>query len=70
MERKPVDSSDLKSVGYDIDSKTLEIEFHSRATYQYFGVPEGIHEGLMQAQSCGKYFHENIKSAYQCKKIS
>ena len=33
MERIPVESSNLASVGYDSDSLTLEIEFNSGGIY-------------------------------------
>jgi KTSC domain len=33
MERQPVSSSNLKSVGYDPRSRTLEIEFHNGGVY-------------------------------------
>ena len=51
MERIPVSSSNLCSVGYDPGSQTLEIEFNHGGVYQYAGVPEGEYEGLMSACS-------------------
>ncbi len=70
MNRVPVQSSDLASVGYDLASSILEIEFHSGGIYQYFGVPQYIYEGLMSAGSKGTYFHQNIKNAgYSYSKI-
>lgn len=38
MIRQPVSSSNIRSIGYDSKSNTLEIEFHSGGVYQYFGV--------------------------------
>jgi len=61
MERIPVESSNLASVGYDSVTSTLEIEFHSGAIYQCFAVPQEIYDGLMNAASKGSYFHHNIK---------
>lgn len=63
MERIIVESSDLASVGYDSVTTTLEIEFHSGGIYQYSGVPQDVHQGLMNAASKGSYFHQNIKNA-------
>jgi hypothetical protein len=63
MERAQVESSNLVSVGYDLKSATLEIEFHSGGIYQYSGVSEDVHQGLMNAGSKGSYFHQNIKNA-------
>ena len=64
MIRTPVASSNLVSVGYDPNSKTLEIEFKQGRVYQYFGVPAYIFRGLMQASSKGEYFHAYIKDRY------
>lgn len=69
MERIPVSSSNLCSVGYDADSQTLEIEFNHGGVYQYAGVPEGEYEGLVNAGSKGQYFHANIKSRYSFTKL-
>lgn len=63
MERTPVESTNLASVGYDRESSTLEIEFNNGAIYQYFGVPETEYSGLMNAASKGSYLNQNIKEA-------
>ena len=70
MERVPVESSTLVSVGYDPTSGTLEIEFRN-GIYQYFGVSAEIHEGLMSAGSKGAFFSQFIKkTGYPCSRIS
>ena len=63
MERIPVQSTNLVSVGYDTGSLTLEIEFNTGSIYQYFGVPQNVYEELMGAASKGRYFDQNIKKA-------
>ncbi|MBZ9570579.1 KTSC domain-containing protein [Methanobrevibacter sp. TMH8] len=69
MNRDNVVSSNINSIGYDSATKTLEIEFHSGGTYQYYDVPESEYNGLMAASSHGSYFHANIKNRYTYKKI-
>lgn len=63
MERVAVSSSNLASVGYDAGSAILEIEFNHGGVYQYSGVPEEIHQGLMNAGSHGTYFDQFVKKA-------
>ena len=71
MDRIPVQSSNLASVGYDSSISMLEIEFNNGGIYQYYGVPQEIYEGLMNAGSKGTYFHQNIKMAgYPYTKVS
>ena len=69
MNRKPVSSSNIRSIGYDSKSRTLEIEFHSGDIYQYLNVLESIYNALMSASSQGSYFSRYIKDQYQWTKI-
>ena len=70
MNRMPVSSSDLRSVGYDSSSSILEIEFNSGGIYQYFNVPITVYYGLMAASSHGTYFHKFIKDIYRFSRIA
>jgi KTSC domain len=64
MERVQVSSTSIASVGYEIETSTLEVEFQkSGGIYQYFGVPQHLHEGLMQSGSKGSFFQANIRNA-------
>lgn len=69
MDRNRVSSSNLRSVGYDIDESILEIEFHSGSIYQYFNVPLLKYENLIGASSKGRYFSAYIKNRYRYKRI-
>ena len=69
MNRTPVRSSNIRAVGYDQESRTLEVEFQSGGIYQYSGVPVNVHEGLMRAASKGEYFHDHIKERYPCRQV-
>lgn len=60
IERRPVESSNLASVGYDGTFNVLEVEFKTGDIYRYFGVPIDVGLGLIDAPSKGKYFHANI----------
>lgn len=64
MERYSVASSNIASIGYDTPSQILEVEFLSGTIYQYYGVPENMHEQLMQAGSKGQFLNTYIKNAY------
>jgi hypothetical protein len=68
MKRKLVDSTSIKSVGYNEQKKILEIEFMQGWTYHYFNVPVAIYVALINANSVGVYFHRNIKTIYRYKR--
>lgn len=69
MERTAVSSSNLASVGYDADTLTLEVEFLNGTVYQYYDVPEGVFEELLNAGSVGSYFSHNVRSNYPTQKV-
>ena len=69
MNRQPVSSSLVKSIGYDRQTETLEIEFGSSRVYQYYGVTVDLYERLMQAPSKGQFFNTHIKNAYAYSQI-
>lgn len=66
MTRKPVASSNIKSIG--IEGDAMEIEFANGRVYRYTGplVPEH-HKGLMSAQSIGKYFGTHVRTCPKTK---
>lgn len=68
MNRTPVVSSNIESVGYDPDSLVLEVEFRTERIYHYLGVPEEEYDGLMSASSHGKYLARRIKGRYEYEK--
>jgi hypothetical protein len=70
MIRESVVSSQLRSVGYDEEALTLEVEFQKRGTYRYFDVPANVHVSLMSAQSKGRYFNSEIRNRYRCKRTA
>lgn len=69
MERTPVQSGHLVSVGYGQSSRTLEVEFKDGSVYHYFKVPPEVYEGLMKASSKGKYLANRVKDIYPYKKV-
>lgn len=61
MIRQPVKSSNVKSVGYDPGSGTLEVEFLSGTVYQYPKVSTKEYEALIGAESVGRALNTVIK---------
>ena len=65
MQTTPVDSSVIAEIGYDADTKILEVRFHNGRVYQYFPVPQSEYEKLMSARSVGSYFNRVIRVRYR-----
>lgn len=68
IQRHPVVSSDLASIGYDAATQTLEIEFKATGVYRYFSVPAEVYEALRTTPSPGKFFLANIKGKFAWEK--
>lgn len=65
-----VNSSNLKSVGYDAFEKELYAVFRgSGRGYIYEGVSQELFDGLMAADSKGQFFMERIKPAFRCRRV-
>ena len=56
-------SEALHGVGYDVDMRTLEIEFTSGAVYRYYDVPDHLHVGLMATGSHGEFYASFVRNA-------
>jgi len=68
MQMIPVESSQIHSIGYDEPTKTLRIQFKNSkgepgSLYSYANVPPELHVNFMAAESKGKFFGANIKTA-------
>jgi hypothetical protein len=64
MKTTAVDSTLLRTIGYDATRQLLQIEFQNRSLYQYFAVPEAVYEELIQAPSKGTYFNQCIRPQF------
>ena len=59
-----IQSSMMTFVKYDDDARELDITFTSGKTYRYLDVPPEIYDGLLDAESKGEFFNDNIKDAF------
>ena len=69
MERKRINASNIRAVGYDARNRTLEIEFSDGGIFQYSGVSEEVHRRLVNAPSPGSYFRDNIEENFSAKRV-
>jgi KTSC domain len=65
-----VDSSLLTSVAYSTDDQTLDLEFRAGIAYRYFDVPATLVDGLLAAESKGRYFNRYVRDRFRYQKQS
>lgn len=69
MERKRINASTIRSVGYDARQQLLEIEFSSGSIIQYSGVSPEVHRRFMNAPSPGSFFQDQIDENFSSKRV-
>jgi hypothetical protein len=70
VDRQPVKSVILRSVGYDESRKVMEIEFQNNQVYQFSGVPPKVYTGLIHSEEMGKYFSEKVRPKFHSKQVA
>jgi hypothetical protein len=70
MRRTHIDSTSLKSVGYEPATRTLEVEFHGGRVYRYSEVPPRRYRDLLEAESAGRFLNREIKGVYPCTPVA
>src|ERR1700674_347317 len=58
------DSSNIESIAYEKNARTLFVTFKSARVYRYGDVPLSVVSGFLAAPSKGQYFGGNVRSHY------
>jgi len=69
MERKRVNSSRIRSVGYDERNQLLEVELSNGTVYQYSKVSPEVHRRLMAAPNPTSYYDDQIAEEYTARRV-
>jgi YD repeat-containing protein len=69
MERKRINSSRIRSAGYDPKGQLLEIEFSDGRVVQYRGVSQEVHRQFMAAPSPVSFFEDKIDESFPSNRI-
>ena len=69
MQRKRVNSSKLRSVGYDEQTRTLEVEMSNGQVFQYSGVYPEVYRRFLAAPNPTSFFDDKIADEYTGKRV-
>lgn len=69
MQLTTVESSMLYAVGYDEGCQQLEAVFW-KGVYRYYDVPKEVYEGLLAAESKGRYMHDHVIDQYPYRQLT
>lgn len=63
MKLTPVESSNIKAIGYK--RETLVIQFHKEErVYLYYNVPKNVHMNFVKAPSKGSFFARHVAGKF------
>jgi KTSC domain len=69
MERKRINSTSIRAVGFDPKTQTLEVEFSNGSIVQYERVAAEIHRRFLAAPSPTSYFRDQIEESFSARRI-
>lgn len=62
----PVESTSIKSIAYDAQTREMEVQFHKgdQRLYHFYGVPPDVFQEFALSDSKGSFYHQHIKDRY------
>jgi len=69
MERKKVNSTLIRSAGYDPAGQVLEVELNDGSVWQYSKVPSEVHRRFMAAPSMVSFYRDSIEDEYSRRRL-
>ena len=69
MERKRVNSSKVRSVGYDEKRQTLEVELTNGQVFQYVKVYPEVYRRFMAAPNPTSFYDDKIAEDYTGRRV-
>lgn len=72
---EPVTSSNLRAIGYDPATETLEVEFTAKspggvgARWRYAAVPPAVFEQFRTAESVGSFFAREVRPRFTAARV-
>lgn len=69
MVNQMVLSTEIEWIGYEKNTRMLQVEFLSGSVYQYDNVPEHLYYDFLAASSYGHFLDEEIKGRFNYRKV-
>jgi|ASRM01.1.fsa_nt_gi hypothetical protein len=69
MERTEVVAGDVAAIGYEPLDEILEIEFNNLCVFNFFEVPNNIHEEFITSEDHDHYFESFIENQYDSDRV-
>lgn len=70
MKMVKVESSMVRSIGYDARNNRMRVKFTDGSLYSYANVPEKVYNKLLDAESIGRFMREYVIGVYEASRIT
>lgn len=64
MKLSTVDSSSIYAVGYDSDTRTMEVVFYRTGVHRFVGVPAKVFKEFQKSDSMGNFYALFLQGQY------
>ncbi len=65
----PIQSSSMRSAGYDAENGNMHVRFNDGGHYVYHGITPEVYQGLMMSSSKGGFLSNNVKGKFAFTKL-
>ncbi|MDE2132371.1 MAG: KTSC domain-containing protein [Betaproteobacteria bacterium] len=70
MEKMTVHSGNLRAIGYDHRSRTLQVDLENGVRLEYSGVGEELWQRFRQSSSPWSFYRDQIEEDYASRRVS
>ncbi|MDE2624455.1 MAG: KTSC domain-containing protein [Betaproteobacteria bacterium] len=70
MEKMTVHSGNLRAIGYDRRSRTLQVDLENGVRLEYSGVGEELWQRFRQSSSPWSFYRDQIEEDYASRRVS
>jgi hypothetical protein len=69
METRKISSGNLRAIGYDERTRTLQVDLSDGSVLHYSGVSPDFYRRLAQASSPWSFYRDNIEESFTVRRI-
>jgi len=70
MEMKKINSGKLRAIGYDVRTRTLQVQLDDGSVLQHGGVSEDLWRRFSSSGAAWSFYRDNIEEEFTARRVS
>lgn len=70
MDMIQISAGKLRAIGYDVKSRTLQVQLEDGSALQYSGINEDLWRRFRSSGSAWSFYRDNIEEEFAAKRVS